>query len=453
MASALFDINSDGDDQGYEATHLEVLTLRLRQQPPIGVTTVQWQVFDPNGFDPEQGIAANPPRSSKGAPTLTLVGATSGQLVSPATVDGTVTITMPASGSHSWIVRCIVNGGVRTLPNGVTVADPTLIHERGVYIVTSFLTRKVVCTELRQFEDDGWAGALADLPDLIIPDHSIALVKLPSAASAPSVIGASVNGTLIEMPKATLSGHLRGVGLTVDSGGSLRTRHRPRRIQEFDYFVSGTNVSGSIGKLGWTLTGTGTPSVSRLSAANLNTSSKLAIDTSAAANNRSVLCLGENEAFDVVATPDLVTLQCAWNMNNDLTNMRVFFGLQESFATDPTAEAECIGILYDSSVSPNYQILSRVSSTGTPTVTSQVVPANTSELITIHQPSSNVFNFYVGNTLIGTINSGTPATANGMNVGWRVETLAASIASIRVGYFGINGDLLGALDDDAFLEA
>lgn len=164
MASALFDINSDGEDRGYEATVSESLSLTLRST--TDVNTVAFQVYSAAGFDADLGIAANPPRASKGAPELTLVGATSGQTASPTTVDGAVTVSTPSSGVHSWIVRCIVNDGVRALPNGETVADPSLIHERGVFVPTGLGTRKVVCTEVAQFEVDGWAGALADLADV-----------------------------------------------------------------------------------------------------------------------------------------------------------------------------------------------------------------------------------------------------------------------------------------------
>lgn len=158
--AALFDINLDGEDSGYEAANSESLSLKLRD--PSAASTVLFQVYDPAGPNPELGIAANPPFASKGAPTLTLVGATSGQAVSPTTVAGAVTCAMPGTGSDSWIVRCVVNGGRRELPNGTTVVDPTLIYERGIFIPTAYGTRKVVLTERTQFEPHGWAGALAD---------------------------------------------------------------------------------------------------------------------------------------------------------------------------------------------------------------------------------------------------------------------------------------------------
>lgn len=162
--AALFDINLDGEDSGYEATNGESLSLKLRD--PSAASTVLFQVYNPAGPDPELGIAANPPFASKGAPTLTLVGATSGQAVSPTTVAGAVTCALPGSGSDSWIVRCVVNGGRRELPNGTTVVDPSLIFERGVFVPTGLGLRKVVLTERVQFEPHGWAGTINDLLDV-----------------------------------------------------------------------------------------------------------------------------------------------------------------------------------------------------------------------------------------------------------------------------------------------
>jgi hypothetical protein len=169
MPDARFTINADSSDQGYDATALEVLTLRLKTLPVSGVSTVLFQVFDPTGFDADLGIGANPPRSSPGAPLLTLVGATSGQAVSPASVDGAVTITMPGTSGHSHIVRCIVNGGMGTLPDGRTGPLPHLVHERMIVVRDDNDLRAVVATETTQYDDDGWAGAFDELRQSLLP--------------------------------------------------------------------------------------------------------------------------------------------------------------------------------------------------------------------------------------------------------------------------------------------
>lgn len=156
---ALFDINDDGEDRGYQAANSEVLSLTLRD--PSQASTVLFQVWNPAGPDPELGIAANPPRASGGAPILNLAtGTQGGQAVMPGDVTDPVTVVMPGSGSHSWIVRCVVNGGQRTLGNGRVVTDPALIYERGVWIPTGYDTRKIIATESQQFSVEGWADAI-----------------------------------------------------------------------------------------------------------------------------------------------------------------------------------------------------------------------------------------------------------------------------------------------------
>ncbi len=187
MASAAFSINSDSGSAGFEASNGQVLTLRLRQ--PLGASRVLFQVWDPAGADPALGIAANPPRASKGAPSLTLNGSSSGYAVSPATPDGAVTLTMPGGG-HSYLVRCVVNGGTRTV-GGRVVTDPTLISERGIFTPTGTSIRKVVATETTQFEAEGWAGPLADLIDAGAP---VPLYSSPGTGTVPRTIASRLNG-------------------------------------------------------------------------------------------------------------------------------------------------------------------------------------------------------------------------------------------------------------------
>lgn len=159
MATARFDINGDGEDGGFQATPGQVLQLKLKV--PAGATSVVFQVWDAGAANPALGIAANPPRASKGAPALNLVGATTGKTVSPTTPNANVSLTLPNEAGHSYIIRCIRDGGQRLAGDRV-VSDPALIHERGVWIPTAYGTRAPVATEVQQFESEGWAGALVD---------------------------------------------------------------------------------------------------------------------------------------------------------------------------------------------------------------------------------------------------------------------------------------------------
>src|SRR5688572_26906760 len=302
----------------------------------------------------------------------------------------------------------------------------------------------------------GWWRSLRELYEVVelgtgsIANNALALIKLVQAASAPSVVGAMTNGNFIEVPQATLADSLRGVGLS-QVGGKLLTRQRPRSAQLRDYFLSGTNTSGSIGALGWNLLGVGTPAYARSNPTVMGSSNRGLLSTSGATNDRTCLVLGETESRDILSPTDLNNCQCVWNFNAGLTLKRVFFGLLDSFANEPSAANDCLGIYYDSAVGANYQIISRSGGAGIPTNTAVAVPSNTAELITIHQHTPGSFRFYTGNTLLGTISSGISGSA--MNVGFRVETLTAATRSINIGYFGLDATAGGAYDDDAFLEA
>lgn len=158
MANALFTTNDDDSNQGFDATPGQVLRFRLKTLPVSGVDSVRFQVWDASAFDPDEDILVNPPRKAKNSPSLTLVGATSGPSVAPVTLDGEVEVTLPNSDDHAWLVRCVVNGGKRTLPDGRLAFDPTLVHERMIVIRDADTGgRPIIATETTQYENDGWA--------------------------------------------------------------------------------------------------------------------------------------------------------------------------------------------------------------------------------------------------------------------------------------------------------
>jgi hypothetical protein len=165
---ALFSVDDDSSDRGFDASVDDVLSLKLRN-PVATVASVRFVVWDASGFDATRPPAENPPRASKGAPLLTLnngAGST-GSSVLAATVATPVTVTMPATAGHSWIVRCIVNSGQKTLADGRVVVAPELIHERMIVVRFASGARNVVATETTQYEVDGWAGALSEALALV----------------------------------------------------------------------------------------------------------------------------------------------------------------------------------------------------------------------------------------------------------------------------------------------
>jgi hypothetical protein len=301
----------------------------------------------------------------------------------------------------------------------------------------------------------GWWRSLVELYRIVefgtgsIANNALALIKLVQASSAPSVIGAMSNGNFSEITQATLAASMRGLGMTVATGGKLQTRIRPRRLKMEERFLSGNATSGQIGQLGWNLLGSGTPALNRVDVATEGTLEKIDLVTSAASGDRSSLVLGETETRKVGTATNLVLLQCAWG--GALTSRRWFFGFNSNFATEPSAAVSALGIYYDSAVSANYQIIARDASAGSPVNTGVAVPNDTAELITIEQLTTGSFKFYSGNTLLGTISSGVPTAA--MNLGWRLETLTTATRTLKLGYFNWEANALASFDDDAFLEA
>lgn len=164
---AKFDVDGDGGDYGYELTPGVPARLKLRLDPAQGVQRVLFQVYDPDAFDASQGIGANPPRSSNGAPTVVLDNedGDTGQAVNAATP--TSEVAFPAqTGVHSWITRCIVNGGYRVSANGVAIPDPNLVYERLLYLPASIAgVRKIIATESTQGGQEGWAEVINALID------------------------------------------------------------------------------------------------------------------------------------------------------------------------------------------------------------------------------------------------------------------------------------------------
>lgn len=171
MTDALFTINADSSNQGFDSAPAsgETLTFRLKTLPVSGVSSVLFQVYSSESFDASLGIARNPPRASNGAPILVLYNDADaeGQSVSPVAVDGSVYVDMPISGAHSWIVRCVVNGGMGRLADGRIGVRRDFIHERMVVIRNDKDLRKIIASETTQYSDDGWAQAINEMIDVM----------------------------------------------------------------------------------------------------------------------------------------------------------------------------------------------------------------------------------------------------------------------------------------------
>lgn len=162
MTDALFTINGDSSDRGYDAAQGELLNLRLKTLPVVGVDSVRFQVWRAANFDPTVDVFVNPPRKAKDSPDLTLSnGVATGGSIAPLAKDGIVQTTLPLQGDVAWKIRCIVNGGQRRLKGGQVVFDRKLMHERIVVIRGANGTRPIIATETDEYDFDGWAAELA----------------------------------------------------------------------------------------------------------------------------------------------------------------------------------------------------------------------------------------------------------------------------------------------------
>lgn len=122
-------------------------------------TSEVWKV----SFATTEAADVNSPLASKSAPELTLNNGAgdTGPSVDADTPASPVTVSWPASGAHSYIVRCTVNNGVNTDGS----ANDDYVFERIVSIRSPAGLRKIVGTEGTQYGPRGWADAQNEFVD------------------------------------------------------------------------------------------------------------------------------------------------------------------------------------------------------------------------------------------------------------------------------------------------
>ncbi len=168
MATADFTINASAhDDGGFDATATQVLTLALETMPALDSARVQYTVV----------IA------SKDAPTL-VFSPVDGR---PATPTGSVTVTMPGSGVHSYQIQCEVNEG----RDSIGAINAGYTRSRIVAIRSALIgARKWIPGESTQYDaTGGWVYEQNDLID----DFEAALV-IATGATVTVTAGAGLTG-------------------------------------------------------------------------------------------------------------------------------------------------------------------------------------------------------------------------------------------------------------------
>lgn len=153
---ARFTINgSASTNGGVDVSNSAAVTLALEASPGVVAQRVVYSVYDSSDV--------NSPLASKSAPTLTLdngAGST-GQSVQASTPNANVTTTAPASGQHSYLVRCTVNGGVNA--NGEIDSD--YVFERMLTIRSGANLRKTVHGEGTAYSQRSVSDAQNELVD------------------------------------------------------------------------------------------------------------------------------------------------------------------------------------------------------------------------------------------------------------------------------------------------
>lgn len=251
-----------------------------------------------------------------------------------------------------------------------------------------------------------------------------------------------------------LAPFLRGVGLTADANGNLAPRVRPRRWVIEENFISGNATSGQIGRMGWNLLGAGTPAAVRNTGnPTLASAGHLLLSTSAGATDRTTLSLGSIEAMGFAAPSECTFFQAVVQANAVITTKRFFFGFHGNFSQTPSAATNCLGLYFDTAISATkWLFIARIAGVGAAVVSAVDMPSATDQLITAHQSAAGTWDFYAGNTSLGTAAAGA-MNATSMSFGFTLQNTTTTAISHFLGGCWAEGSLGGACDDDAFLEA
>jgi len=148
--TAKFTINATASEDGdgnrqFEGTNSQTLTLTL-EVDPAPVLSVTYSVYD--------STISTSPLASKDAPLLTFDGS-SASSETPGGVNDDVTIDLPATGAHSYLIECQTSTpeGSHTFIRGVFVPETTTTPD----------TRKTVPGETSEFLARGFSDVLNDM--------------------------------------------------------------------------------------------------------------------------------------------------------------------------------------------------------------------------------------------------------------------------------------------------
>jgi hypothetical protein len=171
VPTARFKINgTPAEPRGFDANHSQVLTFELESPPSPDIWLVQYFVNVASDPDSPQASITGLPGAV--APALTLSPSNG----VPAIPTGPVTTTFPATGIHTYEVRCVINNGVDPATGQVR---PDWTFSRIICKRSTLNIRKELPAERTEYAVRGWADEQNRMVDALtasggsIPDFPV----------------------------------------------------------------------------------------------------------------------------------------------------------------------------------------------------------------------------------------------------------------------------------------
>lgn len=223
MPTARFKINgTPSEPRGFDATASQALTFELESPPSPDIWLTQYFVNVPADTSPTAPQASISGVPGTVAPALTLSPSNG----VPAIPTGAVTTTFPASGIHTYEVRCVINSGVDPATGRVV---PEWTFSRIVCRRSTLGIRKELPAESTEYVKRGWADEQNRMVDALtasggsVPDFPLGsgdwtgavgsnrVEKINRAAVPDATAGLTV-GTLLRVVDGTPGAVVLGYG-------------------------------------------------------------------------------------------------------------------------------------------------------------------------------------------------------------------------------------------------